>query len=93
MAAARRFVLINDQIDDGIFCLGIFHDYRTAVGEVMERVWEFKESYQNEGDVFEYSEFEGIEDGAMMTVKFKAACWKEECEERYYILRAEKEDE
>ena len=92
MNDTRKFVLI-EEADAGMFCLGIFKDYRTAIGEVMERVWEFKESYQNEGDVFEYSEFEGIEDGAMMTVKFKAACWKKECEERYYILRAEKEDE
>ena len=92
MNDTRKFVLI-EEANAGMFCLGIFKDYRTAVGEAMESVWEFKESYQDEGDIFEYSEFEGMEgdEGVMMTVKFKAACWEKELEHHYYIMRAEEE--
>jgi len=42
----KRFVVIES--DDAMFCTGIFHDRKTAIGAVMESVWDFKNSYQEE---------------------------------------------
>lgn len=90
---SKRFVAIEDHVDGGMFCLGIFKDYRTAVGEIMESIWDFKDSYKNEGDVFEYSEPETMEGecGEVMTVRYKHSSWKEECKHYYYILFSEEE--
>lgn len=91
MSKKTRFVLIKEG-SCGIFCFGIFSDQRTAIGEAMRSVWNLKDSYRKEGDIFEYSEFEETEGecGIMMTVKFKAACWGEDMieTEYYYILDA-----
>ena len=73
-----------------MFCLGIFKDYRTAVGAIMDNIWDLKDSYRGEGDVFEYSEPEMMEGecGEVITVRFKGSSWKEEFKHYYYILFA-----
>lgn len=88
---SKRFVAIEDHADGGMLCLGIFKDYRTAVGEIMESIWDFKDNYKNEGDIFEYTEPEIMEGegGEIMTVRFKRSSWKEERKQYYYILLAD----
>lgn len=90
MSKDKRFVLILDT-DGAMLCLGIFTDYRTAIGEAMNSVWDLKDSYRDDGDIFEFDEFETLEcgGGAVMTVKFKAACWEKALYRYYYILYAE----
>jgi len=89
--SGKRFVAIEDQVDGGMFCLGIFKDYRTAVGEIMNSIWDFKDDYKNEGDVFEYSEPKMMEGdcGEVITVRFKYHTWDNECKHYYYILLAD----
>ena len=90
----RQFVAIEDHVDGGMFCLGIFDDYRTAVGEIMDSVWEFKENYRKEGDIFHYTEMENMEGdyGEVMTVTFKKNCWEKERHHYYYILYDDSEE-
>lgn len=89
--STRRFVAINQTEDGAMFYLGIFDDYRTAVGEIMSRVWELKDSYRDEGDIFEYSELEEMEGegGEVMTVEFRDANWDKPTMEYYHILYAD----
>ena len=89
----RRFVVVEDHDGDGMFCLGIFDDYMTALGTAIYSVWEFKKDYLNDGDSFHYTEMENVEgdDGEFMKVTFKAACWEKEHKMYEYILYAEGE--
>lgn len=90
----RQFVVVS-QNDDGMWCHGIFDDYYTALGHVMEMIWEFKESYKGEGDSFEFTEAYYMEGdgGYCVHVKFKHSGWEKECEEFYYILFNDEENE
>lgn len=91
----RRFVVVESPDRCGVFCHGIFDDYRTAIGEAMESVWELEECYQDKGDYFSYTRFEGMdgEGGFVMEVKYKKACWDEVCTDYYYILFDDGDDE
>ena len=89
----RRFVVVEDHDGDGMFCLGIFDDYMTALGTAIDAVWEFKQNYLDDGDSFHYTEMENMEGegGEFMKVTFKAACWEKEHKMYEYILYAEDE--
>lgn len=81
----RRFVVVNEMEDTMIAC-GIYEDYYTAVGYVMTSIWEFADSYKNEGDVFEIGNLEDGENGDFIRVRFKYHSWDKVCEEYYHIL-------
>ena len=80
----RTYVVITDI--DGLIVSGIFKNYDKAVGHVMNSLWEFSESYKDEGDIFEIGEMQYDENNDNITVKFKDATWKEPCEETYWII-------
>ena len=80
----RTYVVIADI--DGLIVSGIFKNYDKAVGHVMNCLWEFSESYKDEGDIFEIGEMQYDENSDNITVKFKDATWKEPCEETYWII-------
>ena len=89
----RKYVVVNDQHDEGKFVLGIYDDELTAVGMMMTSIWDFKDSYKKDGDSFEISDpyylgGEGADSGIGIKVTFKAACWKKAEEEHYYVLFA-----
>ena len=80
----RIYVVIADI--DGLIVSGIFKNYDEAVGHVMNSLWEFSESYKDEGDIFEIGEMQYDENNDNITVKFKDATWKKPCEETYWII-------
>ena len=84
----RTYVVIADI--DGLIVSGIFKNYDKAVGHVMNCLWEFSESYKDEGDIFEIGEMQYDENNDNITVKFKDATWKEPCEETYWIIPYDK---
>lgn len=84
----RTYVVITDI--DGLIVTGIFKNYDEAVGHVMNSLWEFSESYKDEGDIFEIGEMQYDENNDNITVKFKNATWKEPCEETYWIIPYDK---
>lgn len=88
METRRRFVAISAPDYSGMQCLGVFKDHRTAVGEVMDSVWDFKADYMDEGDIFEFGEFEEMdgEGGLVMTTKYKSADEEKMTYHYYYIL-------
>lgn len=90
----RRFVVVEDHDGGGMFCLGIFDDYRTALGTAIDAVWEFKQNYLKEGDTFRYTEMENMEGdgGEVMEVTFKSHCWEKELKHYYYILFDEEDE-
>lgn len=90
----RRFVVVEDHDGDGMFCLGIFDDYRTALGTAIDSVWEFKQNYLHDGDSFHYTEMENMEGdgGEFMEVTFKSHCWEKELKHYYYILFDEEDE-
>jgi len=90
----KQYVVINEQSSGLIFCIGIFDDYRTAIGEVMMQIWEFKDSYQKEDDTFKVTEpydLEG-ENGVGFAVTYKAGSWKAAFKDYYFIIEGVKED-
>lgn len=80
----RTYVVITDI--DGLIVSGIFKNYDKAVGHVMNCLWEFSESFKDEGDIFEIGEMQYDDVNDHITVKFKDATWKEPCEETYWII-------
>ena len=90
-----RWVVVEDKEDSGIFCLGIFKDYLTAVGRVMDEIYSFHESYKDEGDEFSYTDLWPTEgDGGYgITVTFKAAGWKAPHTHTFYVLNGREHKE
>lgn len=89
-----RWVVIDD-LGDGIFCCGIYKDYLTALGRVMDAIHEFHANYEDDGDEFSYTdpwETEG-DGGYGITVTFKAKSWEKARTENYYILEAREHKE
>ena len=80
----RTYVVITDI--DGLIVSGIFKNYDEAVGHVMNCLWEFSESYKDEGDIFEIGEMQYDENNDNITVKFKDATWEKPCKETYWII-------
>ena len=80
----RQYVVITDI--DGLLVSGIFDDYEKAVGHVMVCLWEFSESYKEEGDWFKIGEPEYYDEGMYITIKFQSHHWEKPCEETYFIL-------
>ena len=93
MSISRKYVAVEDQDGSGMFCLGIFYDHKTAVGAIMEEIWDFRQSYQEEGCIFEHTELSMMEGegGEIMTLRFKAPCWEKEMKYYYYILYSDME--
>ena len=88
-----RYVAIDSPSGGGMYCLGIFDDYRMAVGEVMKSVWEMEDCYQDNGDLFEYDRFEMMEGecGEVMEIRFKSRHWEKADKSYYYILYLEED--
>lgn len=79
----RKWVLTVYTCEE-LFCEGVFDNYYEAVGKMMSRIWEFSESYKDDGDEFEIgnpilSETDG--ESEKLIVKYRSHSWKEsECE-------------
>ena len=88
-----KYIAIEDHVENGMYCIGIFNDHRTAVGAIVSNLWEFQKSYKKPGDCFSYSTLEPMEGygGEMMKVTFKAACWEQPKEHNYFVLYAEED--
>lgn len=90
-----QYVVVSESDDGAHFCLGIFNNYKTAIGEIMEHIWDFKESYKDEGDMFEITDpydMEG-EGGWCITITYKSKHWEHEpCKEHYMVLYHTVED-
>ena len=80
----RTFIVVVDL--DGLIADGIYEDYRTAAGQVITSIWEFQESYQEEGDEFEIGQIQYGENSDSITIKYKSHYWSKPCETTYYIL-------
>ena len=94
-----KYVLV--EVDDissgGVFLLGIYDNIYTAIGHAMKQIWEFGESYKNDGDTFEYSEFYDAEGdcGLVCEVKYKHEISgdNEPYTDYFYILFNEESEE
>ena len=84
----KRFIVLEETSYGAMFCLGVFDDARTAIGEAYINIWEFAENYSAEGDVFEVGLPVNLEGdfGYFIPVVHKNAAWKEACTDRYHIL-------
>lgn len=84
----KKHIAIEEHDSGGMFCLGIYDDHKTAVGAIMESLWDFKAGYKSEGSIFEHTELNMMEGscGEVMTVKYKAPSWKKLNEQYYYVL-------
>ena len=84
-----KYVVIDEQDSGARFCLGIYDNYLTALGKVMDYIYDFKESFKDDNtDYFEFSDpyqLEG-ECGEGIEIKYKAGCWEHECKEYLFIL-------
>ena len=93
---AKQWVLIWHSEDDGeTFCEGVFDTYHEAVGKMMDRIWEFSESYEKDGDEFEIgkprvSEVDG--ESERVRIRFKSVHWEKEEYESWYILPTDDAD-
>ena len=83
-----RLVLVHRHSGGEAFCLGIFKDFHQAVGYMMERIWDFQTSYEDDGDEFSYTPPMVLEGGAgwFVRVTYRAHCWKKAESDIYYIL-------
>ena len=82
----RRFVVVTDMHDGDLITDGIYEDYHTAVGHVMAYIWEFSDSYKNDGDKFEISLPDYRDNGEYITIKFQSHNWEKPREEICMIL-------
>lgn len=73
----KKFVLVNEEHDGAVFCLGIYDTYHEALGQAWTEILQWKPEYGSEGDSFEYTEpyvMDG-EGGMCIAVHYKHACW------------------
>lgn len=88
----RQYVTVEQhESSGGVFCTGIFNSWRDALNYAVNNIEEFKKSYDEPNDIFEFTEpFAMDGDGGWcIIVRFKAACWThidEPLEHYYYIL-------
>ncbi len=87
----RQYIVINEMEDDVIACK-VCEDYDTAVGYAMNRIWEFEESYKDDGDKFEIGKLENNENSDSIRFRFKSHYWDHYCEEVYRILYYDEPD-
>ncbi len=89
--ANEKYVVVNEHDGGGVFCYGIYDDYDVAIGVAMRNILDFKQSYTDEGDVFDLTEpyrMEG-DGGDAITVTYKAAGWENAKKDYYYVLFTE----
>lgn len=91
---ARKFVNVYEAGNMTMFCTGIYDDFEKALGATMWDIFDFKESYKDEGDFFEIGDLEELEgDGGLcITVTFRSSVWKVNHIHRYYILFQDEEE-
>jgi len=84
----RKYVVVEDQGECAVFCFGIYDKYHEALGLIMDRIYEFKESYKEDGDEFTISDPYDMDCdcGVAVEITYKAATWSKEGHSVYYIL-------
>ena len=89
----QKYVVVNEHDGGGVFCFGVYDDYDKALGVVMRNIWDFKESYKDDGDTFEISAPYPLEgDGGYgIAVTYKAKSWEKPYKDYYFILYTEDE--
>ena len=92
MIKKRKYVLVTDS-QDTIMCLGIYENYYEALGHAMDSIFQFKESYKGEGDIFQISDpfLLDSDAGEGIEITYKASCWEEPYKEMYCILYTDEE--
>lgn len=93
----KRWTVVHQYADESsIFCHGVFKQYNTALGDVMDDIFDFKTNYEDEGDIFEIGcpyELEG-EGGEGIDVAYKKHHWNGEAKvSHYYLLEVYGDDE
>lgn len=86
--AMRKFVVVRED-DSFIICTGEFPDLRTAIGEVMLDILEFKRDYCIDDEwLFEISDMERLEGetGEVIAVTYKSPKDEHSRDMFYYIL-------
>ena len=86
----RQFVVVVDMHDGDLIVDEIYEDYYTAVGCVMTSIWEFQESYTDDGDMFEIGTPERRDNGEYITIRFQSHNWTKPDEETRMILYHDK---
>ena len=88
---ADRFVVVQENEDGAHWLMAVTDSAAEAWGTVMMDVWDFSQSYKDEGDVFEIGipfRMDG-DGGYALVVRYKAACWThldQPKTQRYYVL-------
>lgn len=88
MSKAENFVLVHEHDDGAMFCLGIYKNADEAYGHMILDIWDFAESYQEDGDTFEIGKpfcMDG-DGGTCLEVRYKSHFWDEPETCRYYVL-------
>lgn len=74
----------------------MFDNYYEAVGKMMSRIWEFSESYEDDGDEFEIGKpiLSGTdEESERLEVRYKSHNWANSEYEIWNILSLEEQTE
>lgn len=86
---AKNFVAVTETSDGAHFCEGIYDSAAEAYGNVMLNIWDFADSYTDEGDVFDIGKpyVMDCDGGCCIEVKYRKKDWTHEAEtQRYYVL-------
>ena len=88
----KKYVLILDMGKEsgGICCHGVFDTDWEAVGKMMRCIWNFGESYIEEGGTFKVGDLVQNENSESITVTFKHPSWEKEEQETWYIMTSER---
>lgn len=85
----RRYVVVVQTDDGACFCNGVYDDYKIALGELMDGIFDVWESYdEDRGDYFKIGKpyVMNGEGGECIDVSYRSACSDSERMERYMIL-------
>ena len=86
-----KYIVVAELSTGGVFCVGIYNNYITALGKIMTDIFEEKAQYADEGDSYKFTdpyEMEG-DGGDCIEATYKSKHWEEPCTDRYFILFAD----
>ena len=91
---SRKWVLVSEIEEGGVWCHGIFDDFTTALGTAIEMIWDTQQSYKGEGDYTSFTEADPLEGdgGYFITVEYKSANMDKPWKEYYYFLTVDQEE-
>ncbi len=84
----RKYVLVLE-MDDDMICHGIYTELTEAIGNMMSTIWEFAETCDEEGDIFEISKPIYRDSDTIIDVYFKKRAWNKGEHEYWHILESD----